>query len=534
MDRRTKTLVAAFGLLICYGIVSGVVYPNWIEPQLSIDKRIAEKQVELDRLESTDKKVTEAKSAYRSFVQRVGSVDAGRVENDLRTRLNQLIERNGLQNANVSGGRSTRDPKTEVERMFITVTAVATLQSAVKFLKDVAELPHLIRITSPKIDPAVSSRKERDTDRVNIAVPLEVMILPQTQMVGTVALDSNSQPPSKIRHEGRDYAVIWDRKPFQDHIKLLPLRADAKRDLNLTVGAGAVLNGSAAGGDGNYSFVWTPAEGLSGDKTASPTVDTSTVGSRTYTLTVTDGKGNSATDSVIVTVQEAVAEVPYQPPPPPTPGPPPVVRWQDNRSMQLAMAISTNDGTGRKGQVLVYNNKSKRTDSYKIGEPFDGGELVFVHHRGGVVRTNDEYSIYPIGASLDQAMRDQDAVDYPDLQQVAQRLHAEREAAKAAAAQAAENKASGEPSVGGAVAPEVIYGPVEDPARAASDRVVSPAALPGPVKPPTDEGAGKTRPAKRPTRPARPAAAGGKNNGGEQSQPPQQPPDGEREKRPSE
>lgn len=53
---------------------------------------------------------------------------------------------------------------------------------------------------------------------------------------------------------------------------------------------------------GGYTYLWTPAFGLSGTTISDPIVTISTLGTYTYTLTVNDGNGCSNTDSVTVTI----------------------------------------------------------------------------------------------------------------------------------------------------------------------------------------------------------------------------------------
>ena len=60
------------------------------------------------------------------------------------------------------------------------------------------------------------------------------------------------------------------------------------------------LNGTANGGQAPYSFLWSPATGLSNPNIANP-VCTATV-TTVYTLTVTDGNGDVCTDNITITV----------------------------------------------------------------------------------------------------------------------------------------------------------------------------------------------------------------------------------------
>ena len=64
---------------------------------------------------------------------------------------------------------------------------------------------------------------------------------------------------------------------------------------------------------------------------------------------------------------------------------------------------------------MVHNSQSNSEDFYKVGDDFDGGELVFVHQTGGVVRRSDDYFIYPLGETLDNALTERAAGEYPVL-----------------------------------------------------------------------------------------------------------------------
>ena len=64
---------------------------------------------------------------------------------------------------------------------------------------------------------------------------------------------------------------------------------------------------------------------------------------------------------------------------------------------------------------MVHNSQSNSEEFYKVGDDFDGGELVFVHQTGGVGRRSDEYFIYPLGETLDNALTERAAGEYPVL-----------------------------------------------------------------------------------------------------------------------
>ena len=80
--------------------------------------------------------------------------------------------------------------------------------------------------------------------------------------------------------------------------------AEAGSDGLIALGGSSVLQGSASGGLGPYSYSWSPSTGLNDPNAAQPTA--SPTGTTTYTLTVSDDLGQTDTDTVMVTVATAV------------------------------------------------------------------------------------------------------------------------------------------------------------------------------------------------------------------------------------
>ncbi len=79
-----------------------------------------------------------------------------------------------------------------------------------------------------------------------------------------------------------------------------PLAASAGGDKSIVAGGSTSLDGSASGGTPPYTYRWDPGTGLSRTDVAAPTASPSQT--TTYTLTVTDAAGRTASDAVQVTV----------------------------------------------------------------------------------------------------------------------------------------------------------------------------------------------------------------------------------------
>ncbi|MBZ4035366.1 T9SS type A sorting domain-containing protein [Flavobacterium sp. 17A] len=80
------------------------------------------------------------------------------------------------------------------------------------------------------------------------------------------------------------------------------LKVDAGSSKTILPGTSTVLGGSpsASGGNGNYSYLWAPSEGLSQTNVANPVANP--LKTTQYTLTVNDGKKCSTNVSVTITV----------------------------------------------------------------------------------------------------------------------------------------------------------------------------------------------------------------------------------------
>ena len=78
------------------------------------------------------------------------------------------------------------------------------------------------------------------------------------------------------------------------------VNANAGSNSGICPGGNVTLSGSASGGDGNFSYSWAPATGLSNPSIANPVASPNVT--TTYTLIVTDGNGCTDSDNLVITV----------------------------------------------------------------------------------------------------------------------------------------------------------------------------------------------------------------------------------------
>ena len=110
MDRRTKILAYLLAAGAAYALLSAVVYPEWLKPMFTIDKRVSDARAELDELLEFDAKVEDAKFTYRRYLDRIGTFDAKKLDPDVRERLNKLIAEHKLTDLTLSGGSARNVP----------------------------------------------------------------------------------------------------------------------------------------------------------------------------------------------------------------------------------------------------------------------------------------------------------------------------------------------------------------------------------------------------------------------------------------
>lgn len=425
MDRRTKILGAFFGAALAYAAYSSYVYPKWVAPILSLDDQIAQRAQELDKLERGEEVVHRARETYLAFLNRIGSFDPVEVENDLRERLNTLIKKHQLEDQSVTRRGPTTDRKTDISKITISMSAVGSLQATVGFLRDISELPHLLRVGNITIFPVSSFRAEAQEDKVNLRVPIDVYILPQHKLLGRQLADKELTRPDRIvRHEDHSYEVIAEHEPFTEYIPPKPLVALAGRNLSVDSGEMVILKGTITGGVGAYAIHWTPEEEFQDPTSLTPRVrDTTAIGDRMYTLSVTDEAGNSSNATVTLTIREAPKVVESESPPdtvaPTEENPTGPALWAGREHMRLKMALVRMEAETRSAEVLVSDIKAHVSHFYATGDEFDGGQLMYVYPRGALVRRDDAYFVYPIGAPLDEDIPVEEAVDFPRLMQVA-------------------------------------------------------------------------------------------------------------------
>jgi len=431
MDRRTKILVSVFAASAAMWLAATWVYPKWLKPLFTIKTRVADAQTELNNLLEGEAAVEHARFTYKTFLERCGSLDAAKLENDLRERLNRLIAIHHLDETNVSGGsnRMSSFGKTDARKMTLSVDATGTLEGAIGFLRSVAELPHLVRVGNVSIYPSQDSRKKRKgkrVERVQMRVPIEVLVIPQHKMLGRKLTEEELRQPEQIvRHEDRNYAQIWNKTPFTEYIELDPMVVSAGSDLTAEVGKrGIMLNGTATGGDGDYTITWAPSDHLSNPNSLRPRIDTKEPFTQIYTLTVTDTSDNSGTAQVEVAITEKPPAVVEKQgsrttPPPRDLGP---QRWRDGQLQQLVMAMASRNGDSRQAEIMVYHSRTKANTYFRPGDEFDGGELLFVHPRGAIVRRQSDLFVYPIGANISDDVKADVADDYPNLKLAAKRI----------------------------------------------------------------------------------------------------------------
>lgn len=468
-----------FGAIIAFVIITNVIYPRWIEPLTTLDERMVAARERLDELEQQEQRIEGYREEYRALVSRIGTFDIDREATAVRDRINALIDKHKLRADSVAPSRARTDRKTEIESMTINVKAVGPLESAIGFLADLYELPQFMQVGNVALYPGSTKANERGPTPMNLRVPIQIAVLPQQKIVGRIDLEETEQPDKRERHAARDYSPIWSGTPFDDWIPPVPLRVEIKPSKTVAnQGEKVWLQGGATGGVGSHTFVWSPTDGLKNPDSSRTELDTEQPGARTFTLTATDEKGETASNSVTINITpkpESIVRNNDRPPPPPPPPPPADSRWKDRMQRQLVMTLGRSGEDGRLDELMVSNRRSNGSEYYAVNEDFDGGTLIYVHQTGGLVRRKDDprhpkgeegYYVYPIGETLDKDIPIAQAEAFPELRRAAEM----DKAASAAEHPESEAQAAGEIQPRGAEEVPMQIGLVGQPAGVATER----------------------------------------------------------------
>lgn len=217
MLRKETTTRLALAVLSVLAVGVPTAYSGWVRGLFSLDERVAERRNVLMELLASQRAAHELRHEFGDIVQRTGVASALESEISIRERLNQLLIEHQMIEAVVTPSRAVEDPKSGLVRVPITVTARGTMRATVGLLKDVAELPGLVRVTNPAITPNAAVRSGGLSDSMSLRLPLELMVLPSTGSFACGEKHDSTRPDGPtVRHLNRDYSTIWNPNPFSE------------------------------------------------------------------------------------------------------------------------------------------------------------------------------------------------------------------------------------------------------------------------------------------------------------------------------
>ncbi|MBN1510861.1 MAG: hypothetical protein JXB13_02510 [Phycisphaerae bacterium] len=197
-------------LLIGFAAVVGVIVISRLAPNLGsafdYTRRIADAREELEDLEKIQSQFQDDQALYAEYVARTGGTDADAVQAEVKPRIDALMLGCSLDRARVAP-KIIEDPKTKIAAVKFSVTAEGTWANALRFVRDLYELPGVAQCTSLKLSPATKRLRE---DRVKIDVDVEVTVLPRMKAAG--AIETGDPPDAIIKHN--DPNLLAMAEPF--------------------------------------------------------------------------------------------------------------------------------------------------------------------------------------------------------------------------------------------------------------------------------------------------------------------------------
>ncbi len=222
MTTREKRLATAVGAVAAVGIALKVVYPLAVKPMFDVEDEIARLQDGLFDVQEERDRVDDVLHEYKQLVDRTGSTDPVKVKNNVQARLEEMLRAAGLESRDsaVTPKKPVHDRKTGVDTVSVTVSAEGKLQPVIEFLEKCYELPYVSRFKDVKLAPTTKTRQDKETDRVKLGATLQVLTLPEDPRArGLINLEALEQPDQVVKHAGDAYAMIWERKPFNEFVR---------------------------------------------------------------------------------------------------------------------------------------------------------------------------------------------------------------------------------------------------------------------------------------------------------------------------
>lgn len=361
MTVREKKMASIIGAVAGVVMVVNFVYPSTIKPLLDIQDELDDLEEDLYEYEEERDEIEKARLTYRDLVIRTGGNDPLKVKNSLHARLEQMADRAKLKSPRITPKKPTRDRKTNLATVQMTISAEGTLKAATEYLKSCYELPYVARFKDVKLSPIKSAKKsskakdkkkssrrssssKESDEHVKLSATFEVLVLPE-ERIAHIDPEDIKQPEQHISYQGDSYAMIWERGPFSEYTPPpAPTPKETKRP--------------------------EPKEEKKPKK----------------------------------------PERPKRPEKKPEPGDP------DRKTKRVAATLV------KAGKLQVINNKRHTREYVDSGGELDGGELVFVHPYGGIVRKETGYFFYELGGLLKDSVPVTDDGVYPEVLAVAQLL----------------------------------------------------------------------------------------------------------------
>lgn len=221
MDKRTKILGITFAVLIAVWVGYKTVYAWWVVPLVRIEQDIEKLRAQESEAAEFNAQYEFAQKDYEKLVSRVGTLELGELKDDLHHRIEDLAHEYALEDLKVTPKREQRYGKTDALELGFAVSGQQKLESVLGFLREVYELPHVLRVVDPKLSPILPPRGEKAKDLIKLTLDIQALLLParpRAALAYTVDLKKlPPQPKTFVRHGEPDIVKLASAKPFLEY-----------------------------------------------------------------------------------------------------------------------------------------------------------------------------------------------------------------------------------------------------------------------------------------------------------------------------